>query len=268
VNRLSQAIVMLLLGGSLLKVTLTDVFLRYVKAGLKPYLLVTGVLLITAAVMTIWYEWRPAASERHDDRDTYGPDTHGPDTHGPDTHDRDTHGPDSHEGHGHGHHEPRVGWLLILPVLGLLLVTPPALGAYSAGQAGSVALPSGDSDYPPLPAGDPAPVGLLDYASRAVFDGGKSLTGRALQMSGFLTKGADGHPMLARIVLTCCAADGRPIKLGLDGPVTVDAAANSWVQVIGTYSSRVGQDPVSKSEVAYVTVKSWQQITEPSQPYA
>ena len=33
----------------------------------------------------------------------------------------------------HGHHEPRVGWLLILPVLGLLLVAPPALGSYAAG---------------------------------------------------------------------------------------------------------------------------------------
>jgi len=244
VSRLSQAIVMLLLGGSLLKVTLTDVFLRYVKAGLKPYLLVAGVLLIAAAVMTIWYEVRPSTS------DAQSADGH------------------DHDGHGHGHHEPKVGWLLILPVLGLLLVTPPALGAYSAGQAGSVALQSGDSNYPPLPPGNPAPVGLLDYASRAVFDGGKSLSGRTLEMSGFLTKGADGRPMLARIVLTCCAADGRPIKIGLDGPVTVDAAANSWVQLIGTYSSRVGKDPVSKSDVAYVTVKSWQQISEPPQPYA
>jgi uncharacterized repeat protein (TIGR03943 family) len=240
VNRLSQAIVMLLLGGSLLKVTLTDVFLRYVKAGLKPYLIVAGVLLIAAAVMTIWYELRPSGH----------------------THDGDD------DGHGHGHHEPKIGWLLILPVLGLLLVTPPALGAYSAGQAGSVALRSGDSDYPPLPPGDPAQIGLLDYASRAVFDGGKSLNGRTLEMSGFLTKGGDGHPMLARIVLTCCAADGRPIKIGLGGPVTVDAAANSWVQVIGVYSTQVGKDPVSKSDVAYVTVKSWQQIEEPGQPYA
>lgn len=246
-NRLSQAVVMLLLGGSLLKATLTDVFLRYVKAGLRPFLIVAGVLLVAAAVMTIWYELRPAraASPGHDH-----------------DHDQDD------DGHGHAHHEPRVGWLLLLPVIGLLLVTPPALGAYSAGQAGSVALQSGDSNYPPLPPGDPAQVGLLDYASRAVFDGGKSLTGRTLEMSGFVTKGADGHLLLARIVLTCCAADGRPIKIGLNGPVPVDAAPDSWVQVIGTYSPQVGKDPVSKSDVAYLTVKSWQQIEEPKQPYA
>jgi uncharacterized repeat protein (TIGR03943 family) len=238
---------MLLFGGALLKATFTDVFLRYVKAGLRPYLIVAGILLVAAAIMTIWYELRPAAPVA---------DEHG-----------HVHDPDD-DGHGHGSHGPKVGWLLMLPVLGLLLVTPPALGAYSAGQAGSVALQSGDSDYPPLPPGDPAPVGLLDYASRAVFDGGKSLKGRTLEMSGFVTKGGDGHPMLARIVLTCCAADGRPIKIGLDGPVTVDAAANSWVQVIGVYSTQVGKDPVSKSDVAYVTVKSWQQIDEPKNPYA
>jgi uncharacterized repeat protein (TIGR03943 family) len=238
VNRLSQAVVMLLLGGALLKVTITDVFLRYVKAGLRPVLIVAAVLLIAAAIMTIWYELRPAPADHSDD-----------------------------DGHGHGHHEPRIGWLLMLPVLGLLLFTPPALGAYSAGQAGSVALQSGDSNYPPLPAGDPVPDSLLDYASRAVFDSGKSLAGRNIQLTGFVTPGSGGHTMLARIVLTCCAADGRPIKIGLNGPLTVDAAANSWVQVIGAYSPQVGKDPVSKSDVAYFTVKSWQQIGEPTQPY-
>jgi uncharacterized repeat protein (TIGR03943 family) len=241
VNRLSQAIVMLLFGGALIKVTVTDVFLRYVKAGLRPFLLTAGILLVAAAIMTIWYELRAAPAE----------------------HERE---PD--DGHGHGHHEPRIGWLLILPVVGLLLITPPPLGAYSAAQAGTVALTAGDSDYPPLPPGDPAELGLIDYASRAIFDGGKSLAGHTVRMSGFVTPGPDKKPMLARIVLTCCAADGRPIKIGLDGDVTVDAPANSWVQVDGVYSTQVGTDPVNKAKVAYLAVKSWQQITEPANPYS
>ena len=244
-NKLTQAVIMLLLGGSILKATLTDVFLRYVKAGLRPYLLVAGVLLVAAAVMTIWYELRSGAT-------TPAGDEHG-----------DDHGDD----HGHAHHEPRVGWLLILPVIGLLLITPPALGSYAAGQAGAVTL-SSDSDYPPLPAGNPAQIGLLDYASRAIFGGGKSLSGRTLELSGFITPGPDGHPMLARIVLTCCAADGRPIKVGLAGTTTVDAPPDSWVQVIGVYSTQVGKDPVNQTDVAYVEVKSWQEISEPKQPYA
>ncbi|MFI5890006.1 TIGR03943 family putative permease subunit [Actinoplanes sp. NPDC051513] len=236
-SRLSQAVVMLLFGGAIIRATVTDMFLRYVKEGLRPFLLVAGALLVATAIMTIWYELRTATTHQHDD------------------------------GHGHAHHEPKVGWLLILPVLGLLLIAPPALGAYSAGQAGTVLAAPADSDYPPLPPGDPAPISLLDYASRAVFDGGKSLTGRTVRMSGFVTTGPDGRPMLARIVLTCCAADGRPIKVGLDGDTTVDAAPDSWVQVDGVYSSRIGKDPVNKADVAYVQVKSWQEITEPKQPY-
>ena len=77
----------------------------------------------------------------------------------------------------------------------------------------------------------------------------------------------DGHPMLARIVLTCCAADGRPIKIGMTG-APIDAAPDSWVQVVGVYNPQVGKDPVNHADLAYLEVKSWQQIDEPKQPYA
>jgi uncharacterized repeat protein (TIGR03943 family) len=241
VNRLSQAVVMLLFGGALIKATITDIFLRYVKAGLRPFLITAGVLLVAAAIMTMWYELRPAPAD----------------------HDHDHEVDD-----GHGHRESRVGWLLVLPLIGLLLITPPALGSYSASQAGTVALNASTSDYPPLPAGDPAQLGLIDYASRAIFDGGKSLAGHTVQLSGFLTPGPDKRPMLARVVLTCCAADGRPIKIGLDGDITIDAPADSWVSVVGVYSSRVGTDPVTKAKIAYLTVQSWEQIPEPDNPYA
>ncbi|GLY93938.1 TIGR03943 family protein [Actinoplanes sp. NBRC 103695] len=237
-NRLAQAVVMLLFGGAIIRATLTDLFLRYVKEGLRPFLLLTGALLVAAAVMTIWYELR-ALRHRQEDPDD-----------------------------GHGHHEPRVGWLLILPVVGLLLIAPPALGAFSAGQAGSIAAEPSDSDYPPLPPGDPVSVGMLDYASRAVFDGGKSLSGRTVRLTGFITPGPGGAPMLARMVLNCCAADGRPIKVGLTGDTTVDAAPDTWVRIDGVYSSKVGKDPVNGAKVAYLEVKSWQETTEPAQPYA
>jgi uncharacterized repeat protein (TIGR03943 family) len=232
---------MLMFGGALIRATLTDMFLRYVKAGLRPLLLTAGILLVAAAIMTIWYEFRPAPAAHDDGHDD--------------------------DGHGHAHHEPRIGWLLLLPVIALLLISPPALGAYSAGQAGTIALSGGDSDYPPLPPGDPAQLTLIDYASRSLFDAGKSLAGRNVQLTGFLSSGSDGRPMLTRIVLTCCAADGRPIKIGLNGTATIDAPASSWIQVVGVYSNQVGADPVNKAQVAYLTVKTWQQISEPKDPY-
>jgi uncharacterized repeat protein (TIGR03943 family) len=155
-----------------------------------------------------------------------------------------------------------------LPVLGLLLVAPSALGSYAAGQAGTVlTAQSSDSDSPPLPAGDPAPISLLDYASRALFDSGKSLTERNLQLTGFVTPGPDGQPMLARMVLTCCAADGRPIKVGLTGGTPVSVPADTWVTVVGVYSARTEKDSVNQAAVPYVEVRSWQETTAPKQPY-
>ena len=233
---------MLLFGGAIVKATLTDVFLRYVKEGLRPFLLAAGVLLIATAVMSIWYELR-----------------HAPDA---------GTGHEGDEDHGHAHHEPQVGWLLLLPVIGLMLIAPPPLGAFAAGQAGTISATAADAGYPPLPPGDPAPVSLLDYASRALFDEGRSLSGRTVRLTGFVTAGPDGRPMLARMVLSCCAADGRPIKIGLTGPTVVDAAADSWVDVVGVYSPEVAKDPVNQSDIAYLEVRSWLPTAEPKQPYA
>ncbi|MEU4221328.1 TIGR03943 family putative permease subunit [Actinoplanes sp. NPDC026623] len=234
-NRQAQAVIMLLFGGALLKASLSDLYLRYVKQALQPFLIGAGILLVAAAILTLWYELRGKA-ERHD-------------------------------GPGH-HHEPRVGWLLLLPVLGLLLVAPPALGSYAAGQSGTVlTAPGSDSDYPALPAGDPVDLGLLDYASRAVFDGGRSLTGRTVRLTGFVTPGPDGEPMLARMVVSCCAADGRPIKVGLDGDTRVTAASDAWVQVVGAWTNRVAKDPVNQADVPYLKVTAWQEIPAPKQPY-
>jgi uncharacterized repeat protein (TIGR03943 family) len=232
VNKQAQAVIMLLFGGAVLKASLSEQYLRYVKEGLRPFLIGAGALLVAAAVLTLWYDLRGQ--------------------------------PDAH---GH-HHEPKVGWLLLLPVLGLLLVAPPALGSYAAGQAGTVlTAPGGDSDYPALPAGDPVDVGLLDYAARAVFDGGRSLTGRDLRLTGFVTPGPDGQPMLARMVMSCCAADGRPIKVALSGDVPAAVPADTWIQVVGAYTNRTEQDPVNQAQVPYLEVRSWQEITAPKQQY-
>lgn len=228
-NRQAQAVVLLLLGGAVLRASVTDMYLRYVKEGLRPYLIAAGVVLVVAAVMTLWYELRS---------------------------------PREHE-----HREPRVGWLLVLPVLGLLLVAPPALGSYAAGQAGTAL--SGRTDFPPLAAGDPARVTVLDYASRAVFDQGRSLAGRRVKLSGFLAGGPDGTQYLARMVLSCCAADARPVKVGLtgDGPEPGQVSADTWIEVVGKYTNQTASDPVNGETIPYLDVESWQQVPAPKQQY-
>ena len=118
-NRQAQGVVLLLLGGAVLKASVTDMYLRYVKAGLRPFLIAAGVVLVAAAVMTLSYDFRADRDRAADQQDVDDHDDHG------------------HDHGGTAHREPRVGWLLILPVLGLLLVAPPALGSYAAGQAGT-----------------------------------------------------------------------------------------------------------------------------------
>ena len=235
-NRQAQAVVMFLFGGSILRATVTDMYLRYVKEGLRPFLIAAAVLLIVAAAMTLWYDLR---------------------------------GRDGHPAYDdHGHHEPRVGWLLVLPALGLLLVTPPALGAYAAGQSGTVlSEQAAGSSFPALPAGDPVRISLVEYAGRAMFDQGKGMPGRTFQLTGFVTPGPNGTSMLTRMVLSCCAADGRPIKVGMDGDVPGGLPPDTWIQILGTYSTRAEQDPINQAQVPYVDVRSWQTVAAPRQQY-
>ena len=234
-NRQAQAVVLLLVGGSVLRASLTDMYLRYVKHGLRPLLVIAGVLLVATAVMTLWYEFRGTPAE------------------------------DPHD-HGHDHaHEPRVAWLLILPAFALLLVSPPALGSYAAGRSGTAL--TQPSDFPPLPAGDPAAISVLDYASRAVFDQGRSIGDRRVRFSGFIVANPDGHLYLARMVLTCCAADARPIKVGLTGQVPGALKPDTWLEVTGTYTAKSDRDSVNGEMIPYLDVSDSHQIPAPSEQY-
>ncbi|MDQ7902965.1 TIGR03943 family protein [Phytohabitans sp. ZYX-F-186] len=247
-NRQAQAVVMLLFGGAIVRASVTDMYLRYVKESLRPFLIAAGLVLIAAAVMTLVHEvLRPRARAGGDDAE---PADHGHD-----------------HGDGKPHREPWVAWLLILPVLGLLLVAPPALGSYAAGQAGTALSSQQASDYPPLPPGDPAKISVLDYASRAVFDKGVSLGDRTVQLTGFIAQGPNGEPILARIILSCCAADGRPIKLGMSGNAPAGLASDTWVEVVGKYTDRTVTDPVNEETIPYIEVETWTQIDPPKQQY-
>jgi uncharacterized repeat protein (TIGR03943 family) len=247
VNRQAQAVVMLLVGGAVLRASLTGQYLRYVKPGLQPFLIIAGVLLLAAAVATLWYELLPATKGRHA---STGEGAHG-----------------GHVDDGHGHHrEPWVAWLLVLPVLALLLVAPPALGSYAAQRSGTALQQT--SDFPPLPDGDPVRVGVLDYATRAVFDDGRSLQNRNLKLSGFIMAGdTPDEPMLARMVLSCCAADARPVKVGLTGKLPAGLKPDSWLEVVGRYTSKSTKDTVNGGVIPYLEVTDARPIAAPTEQY-
>jgi putative membrane protein len=256
-NREAQGIVLFVFGGAVLHAGLTDEYLRYVRAGLRPYLLVAGVVLIIAAVATLWYELRPqarAARAKQPEHDSGG--GHG---------DAGDQGGLGHgHGHGHGHREPRIAWLLVLPLVALIVVAPPALGSYAADRTGTaLTRPLG---YDTLPAENPLQLTVVDYAGRAVYDHGRALGGRQIKLTGFITVGSHGT-YLTRMILNCCAADALPIKVALAGKLPVDLVRDSWVDVIGTYSSKQIKDEVNGRAIPYLDVSRITPIKAPADEY-
>jgi uncharacterized repeat protein (TIGR03943 family) len=148
----------------------------------------------------------------------------------------------------------------------LLLIAPSALGSYSAARSGTALGAASTSDFPPLPSGDPVRVSVLDYASRAVFDKGQSLNGRQLTLSGFLLAAPSGW-YLTRMVITCCAADAQPVKVGLSGSVPSGLSANDWLEVTGRYSSKVDHDGVNGESIPYLEVAAAHPIAAPKEQY-
>ncbi|MFF3330522.1 TIGR03943 family putative permease subunit [Streptomyces sp. NPDC002888] len=221
-----QMVLLVLSGLALLHASLfTDLYLRYVKPGMRPMLVVSGALLLVLGVVEAWSYWRSGG------RGQPGVGHDGPEPIG---HDADHQDP---AGHDHDHsHTPRVAWLLLLPALSLLFYAPPTLGAYTASRAEpkAVAKVAEQDDFDPLPATSPLPMTLTDFTERVQQDREQAIKGRSVQLTGFVTpgKGGDGWD-LTRIIFSCCAADAQSVKVRVHGSPAL--AANTWVTVVGTW---------------------------------
>ena len=98
---------------------------------------------------------------------------------------------------------------------------------------------SGDL-YPPLPGGTLA-LGLGEVVDRAVWDDAHSVAGREVVVTGFLAR-RHGDTVLARMRISCCAADARPSMLRLRGTPPdgrspgelVPDSGDRWLRVRGT----------------------------------
>ncbi|MFF2213043.1 TIGR03943 family putative permease subunit [Streptomyces antibioticus] len=201
---------LLALGGlGLLRTSLfTEEYLRYVKEGMRPLLVASGVLLVLLGTAEAVAAWRGRGADRTG----------------------------SGGGHDHDHSGvPRVAWLLVLPALSLLFYAPPALGSYTASREApkAVAVVAEDG-FDPLPAASPLPITLTDFTQRVQQDTTRAIKGRTVLMTGFVTpaEGGDGW-YLTRILLSCCAADAQSVKVRVYGPAAPEA--DTWVTVTGTW---------------------------------
>jgi len=90
-------------------------------------------------------------------------------------------------------HRSWAGWLLVLPVAVVLIVSPPPLGSFIAeSRANQVAAPP-PAVMTPLPQGDPVPLTLGEFVVRSVYDDGRSLAERTVRLTGFVSLDKQGN---------------------------------------------------------------------------
>ncbi|HEY6422076.1 MAG TPA: TIGR03943 family protein, partial [Pseudonocardiaceae bacterium] len=93
-RRETQNVLLVLLGGALCKIAWNGSYLRYVKPSAFPFLVTAGVVILTLGLIAIVADVRGGWA-----------------------------------GADHADHAGRSPWLLLLPVLAIFLLAPPALGA-------------------------------------------------------------------------------------------------------------------------------------------
>ncbi|MFD7707082.1 TIGR03943 family putative permease subunit [Streptomyces sp. NPDC059786] len=240
-RRYGPALLLLLSGAAVLRVSLfSDLYLRYVQQGLRPYLIASGVLLAALGAVSAV---RTRAPERHDEGDNG----------------------DDDDGHGHEHgRTPRIAWLLAVPAAVLLLFPPPALGTYSAEREAAERAAQGVGTFPALAAGDPVDLTLGEFTSRAIYDENRSLKGRTVRLTGFVVRGSDGTWYLARLRITCCAADASTYKVRIEG---ADAPEDGqWVTLTGTWRPHgaLGSD---EAWPPVLDAASLTRVKQPANPY-
>jgi uncharacterized repeat protein (TIGR03943 family) len=212
--------------------------LNYVRPSLQPYLLVGGVVLVLLGLLPPL-----GLLSRRPSRHTAG-------------------GP-------HQHGEPRVGWLLLVPVLVVVLVQPAALGSYAVSSRSAVPA-GGDDIYPPLapPVRGAVPMTMAEVVTRALRDRDRSLEGVRVRVVGFAAPGADAEGYrLTRFVIFCCAADAEALQVAVRGD-PVKRPPDQWLEVEGRWLPRpvAGiDDPDPPPPV--LAVDAVRPIAQPRLPY-
>lgn len=210
------ATISLLVGVVLLRLTITDTYLRYVRAELGPFLLIAGVAVAALGVATLVRSFRRGPAEVHG------------------------HGDLEHE-HEHG---VGVGWLLLAPIAALLLVAPPVLGSYGVDRSANIDIRSGSGVFEPLDkSGGPVPMTLLEYGQRSFERDGATLRGATVELTGFGAGKEDEGFRLARYQIACCAADAAPIVVDVVGTSGDPPAEDGWVTVTGSFRPAEGDIP-------------------------
>ena len=232
-RRETQNVVLLLIGVALAMVTTTGAYTRYVKPGMLPWLIGSAAVLIGLAIaaMATDIRGRTATGAEH---------------------------------HHHGESDGVV-WLLVLPIVMLIFIVPPALSAQAASPVSVASTPR--SPFPPLPPGGAPSLPLPQVLMRIATGPAGGLDGHTITVTGFTMKDHD-RVDLAKIVIICCAADAQLARLHLSGPAAASAAAlpeNTWITVRGTIPA--GQTYRGTSSIPTIDIDTVTRIDPPTNTY-
>ncbi|WP_283136563.1 TIGR03943 family putative permease subunit [Rhizohabitans arisaemae] len=239
---LARNLLVSLIGGTLLWISVfSSSYLNYVKPSFRFFLIAAGLCLLVVGVVGLVRSWST------------------------DTADGGHHGGEGNccDGDEHGGGGSRVAWLLVLPVLAIFLVAPPALGSFAAEREPTPPAPAAweADDYLPLvDDGNPVPMPVSEFVRRAWLN--KSLSGWDVELTGFVVPRKKGGWYLTRMQMNCCAADARAWKVVVKN--VKRPPVDTWVTVVGSWVV-LGAD--ERPDAPELTVRDMERIPAPEEPY-
>lgn len=155
--------------------------------------------------------------------------------------------------------------LMLCPVLAVVLIPAPSLGALAASTKATGGILSSDALVPAAPQqGEGVSFVDIHYASeseRYAADAGIS-DGYRIELTGFVTHPSgtpEGSFALTRFFISCCAADAIPYSVRVDPGAGATYPDNTWLTISGALYKQGDQYVLRPSAV--------HKVPEPKDPY-
>ena len=199
-----------LVGAVVLRLTITDQYLRFVKDGMRPWLLVAGAALAVLGTVTVIRALR--GDELEEPAEAWLVLA------------------------------PIAALLLVAPpALGSFGVDRAAPVVITSRAGEFPPLPKGE---------DPAQMTLLEYGQRSFDGDGTTLRNASVQLTGFVASGSSSDSFrLARYQIACCAADAAAAVVEVLGISGSSPPQDEWVTVTGTFHEPDGEIPALSAVV-------------------
>jgi uncharacterized repeat protein (TIGR03943 family) len=119
--------------------------------------------------------------------------------------------------------------------------------------------------FPALEGTNPS-VTIKDFVLRALYDADNSVQDTPVTVTGFIAPAGEGYTdgyTIARMVISCCAADANPMQLHVAGdPPFPD---NTWVDAVVTVVADTAT--LDNGYVPTVTLTTATTVGQPDDPY-